>query len=154
MTFTILQPDVYLDPLVAGVVAGPVLRGRPVTLVGEGRRRHSFVAMRDVAAYAAAMVNDPAAENQTIPIGGREAVSWHDVVEMAEHEVGRPIEIQNIALGEQVPGLPDLANSVLTGLEMYDSPIDMGEVGATYGVHATSLQMWAHEMFAVPQQPA
>lgn len=147
MTFTILQPDVYLDLLVANVVARPTLRGRPVVLVGEGRRRHSFVAMQDVAAYAAAMLDDPAAANQTIPIGGPEPVSWRDVVEMAEHEVGRPIEIQNIGLGEPVPGLPDLFNSVMTGLEMYDSPIDMREAGTRYGVSPTSLQMWTHQIF-------
>jgi uncharacterized protein YbjT (DUF2867 family) len=148
MTFTIIQPDVYLDLLVAGVVAGPVLRGLPVTLVGEGRRRHSFVARQDVAAYAVAMLDDPAASNQIVPIGGPEPVSWRDVVEMAEHEIGRPIEIQNIGLGERVPGLPDLANAVMAGLEMYDSPIDMREASARYGVSPTSLQMWAHDTFA------
>jgi uncharacterized protein YbjT (DUF2867 family) len=152
MTFTILQPDVYLDVLVAIAVGEPVRRGRPVTLVGEGRRRHSFVARQDVAAYAVAMLDDPAAANQTIPIGGPEPVSWRDVVEMAEHEVGHPIEIRNIGLGEPVPGLPDLGNSVMTTLELYDSPIDMREVGTRYGVNATSLQTWAHETFAAPQQ--
>jgi uncharacterized protein YbjT (DUF2867 family) len=148
MTFTIIQPDVYLDLLVASVVAGPVLRGLPVTLVGEGRRRHSFVAMQDVAAYAVAMLDDPAASNQSISVGGPEPVSWRDVVQMAEHEVGRPIEIQTIGLGEPVPGLPDLFNSVMTGLEMYDSPLDMREASVRYGVPPTSLQMWAHETFA------
>jgi nucleoside-diphosphate-sugar epimerase len=101
-----------------------------------------------VAAYAAAMLDDPAAANQTIPIGGPEPVSWRDVVEMAEHEVGRPIEIQTIGLGEPLPGLPDFVNSVMTGLEMYDSPLDMREASARYEVPATSVQMWAREAFA------
>jgi NADH dehydrogenase len=116
-------------------------------LVGEGRRRHSFVAMQDVAAYAVAMLENQAAVNETIPIGGPEPVSWRDVVEMAEHEVGRPIEIQNIGLGEPVPGLPNMSNSVLTALEMYDSPIDMREASARYGVPPTSLHTWAHSAF-------
>jgi uncharacterized protein YbjT (DUF2867 family) len=152
MTFTIIQPDVYLDVLVASAIAEPVRRGRPVTLVGEGRRRHSFVATRDVAAYAVAMLDDPAAGNRTIPVGGPEPVSWRDVVAMAEHEVGHPIEIQTIGPGEPVPGLPDLGNAVMKALELYDSPIDMREVRTRYGVQATSLQMWAHETFAAPQQ--
>jgi uncharacterized protein YbjT (DUF2867 family) len=148
MTFTILQPDVYVDLLVASVVAGPVLRGQPVVLVGEGRRRHSFVAMQDVAAYAVAMLDDPAAANQTIPIGGPEPRSLRDVVEMAEHEIGHTIDIQSIGFGEPVPGLPDVGNSVMTALELYDSPIDMREANARYGVQATSLHTWAHETFA------
>jgi hypothetical protein len=74
-----------------------------------------------------------------------------------QRELGRQIEIHNIGIGEQVPGLPDLSNAVLTSLEMYDSPIAMREAGTRYGVHGTSLQTWAHETFAqtaVLERPA
>ena len=35
--------------------------GQPVTLVGEGQRKHSFVAARDVVAFALAAIGNPAA---------------------------------------------------------------------------------------------
>jgi NADH dehydrogenase len=56
---TVLQPDAFMDTWIPPVVAGPALAGQPVTIVGEGRRRHSFVAMRDVAAYAVAALDHP-----------------------------------------------------------------------------------------------
>ena len=50
-----------MDVLLPLMVGYPVRHGRPVTLAGEGCRRHSFVAARDLAAFAVAAVNHPAA---------------------------------------------------------------------------------------------
>lgn len=47
MAWTVLQPNMFLDKLPMAVVGGPALAGQPVTLVGEARRVHSMVAMRD-----------------------------------------------------------------------------------------------------------
>jgi uncharacterized protein YbjT (DUF2867 family) len=57
MAWTALQPDAFMDSWIPMVVGAPALAGQPVTIVGEGRRRHSFVAMRDVAAYAVAALD-------------------------------------------------------------------------------------------------
>jgi hypothetical protein len=51
MTWTVLQPNLYMDTWIPAVV-GPALAGQPVTLVGKGLRQHSMVAARDVASYA------------------------------------------------------------------------------------------------------
>jgi NADH dehydrogenase len=56
MTWTALQPNMFMETSPLAVVGGPALAGRPVTLIGEGLRRHSFVALRDVAAYAVAVL--------------------------------------------------------------------------------------------------
>jgi NADH dehydrogenase len=55
MPYTILASHTLMDVLVPLVVDGPVKLGQPVTLVGHGRRQHSLVAARDVAAFAAAL---------------------------------------------------------------------------------------------------
>jgi len=52
------------------VIAYRLSTGRPVTLIGEGRRRHIFIAARDIAAFAVAAVDHPAAFNRRIAIGG------------------------------------------------------------------------------------
>ena len=59
MGWTVLQPNSYMDTWIPLIVGGPALRGDPITLVGDGRRRHSMVAIRDVAAYAAAALDHP-----------------------------------------------------------------------------------------------
>ncbi|HXF62290.1 MAG TPA: SDR family oxidoreductase, partial [Caldilineaceae bacterium] len=73
--YTILAAATLMDLLLALVVGGPARAGQPVTLVGEGRRRHSFVAARDVAAFAVAAVGHLAALNRRIIVGGPEAIS-------------------------------------------------------------------------------
>jgi uncharacterized protein YbjT (DUF2867 family) len=52
------------------IVGGPASAERPVTVIGAGRRQHSFVAARDLAAFAAAAVRHAAALNRRIVIGG------------------------------------------------------------------------------------
>ena len=139
MTWTSLQPNVYMDLLMMAVVGGPALQGAPVTLVGEGRRRHSFIAMSDVAAYTVAALRSPAAENQTLRLGGPEPLSWRDAVAAFERHLGRPIDVRTVPVGKSVPGMPDFMVQLLTALEMYDSPLDMSELAEMYGVRGTSL---------------
>ncbi len=150
LPFTIIQPDTYMDVLIPMIVGPAVNQGQPVTLVGEGRRRHSFVAMRDVTALHLAALDRPEAIGQAIPIGGAEPVSWRDIVATIELELGRTIPIETIPVGGRLPGLPDLVNGVMTSLEMYDSPIDPHETATNYGVEPTSIQAWARQTFAEP----
>jgi NADH dehydrogenase len=148
MIYTILEPNFFMDFWVATVVGMPVLSGQPVTLVGEGRRRHSLVAARDVVAFATAAVGNPAAANHTIPIGGPEPVSWRDVVATFERVLGRTIPIQFVAPGEPVPGAPPAVLPLLIGLDMYDSPVEMEETARTFGVTLTPLEQFVRGMVA------
>jgi uncharacterized protein YbjT (DUF2867 family) len=80
MEYTILAPTPFMQSWPGMVVGMPALQGQPVTLVGEGRRHHSFISNRDVAAFAVAAVDRPEARDQYLVIGGPEALTWRDVV--------------------------------------------------------------------------
>lgn len=148
MSWTILQPDVFMDRLVPLVVGMPILEDRPVTLVGEGRRRHSFVAMRDVAAYAVAAATRNDAESRTLAVGGHEPVSWRDIVRAFSDELGKDVAVNTVDLGQPIPTLPAFATSLLAALETYDSPLDMTELARTYGVTPTTLAAFVHDLAA------
>ncbi len=148
MPFTITQADVHMDLLIPMVVGVPLSRDEPVRLVGEGRRRHSFVAQHDVAAITVAALDHPSAENQVIAIGGPEPLSWRDIVATVEQELGRPIAIETVPVGERLAGLPDFVTGLMTALEMYDSSLDMSETAAVYGVEPTPVTAWVREAFA------
>jgi uncharacterized protein YbjT (DUF2867 family) len=143
---TILAATTLMDLLLPLVVGGPARAGQPVTLVGEGRRRHSFVAARDVAAFAVAAVGHPAALNRRIIVGGPETVSLRDVAATYERVLGHPVPVQTIAPGEllpnlpPVPGLAEVVSGMLAALETFDSPIDMAETERTFGVRLTPLE--------------
>ncbi len=144
MTWTILQPNMFMDTWLPMAVGGPALAGKPVTLVGEGRRRHSMVAMSDVVSYAVAALNHDAADNARIIIGGPEAISWHDAVAAFERELGRRIPVRTVRPGEEVPGMPEQINMLFQQLETYDSPLDMRATAATFGIAPTTLDDFVH----------
>lgn len=136
--WTILRPDAFMDTWFPGVVGGPAVAGQPVTIVGEGWRRHSFVAMRDVAAYAVAALEYDFAAGEILPLGGPRPLTWLDVVEAFEQELGRPLEIRSVAPGEPVPGLPEFVAGLLAVLDTYDSPLAMDELAKAYGITPTT----------------
>ena len=144
MTWTILQPNLFMDTWLAMAVGGPALAGQPVTLVGEGRRRHSMVAMRDVVSYAVAALGRDESNNQRLVIGGPDAISWRDAVAAFERELGREIPVRTVRLGEPVPGMPEQVNRLFQMLETYDSPLDMAAMAVTYGVTPTELKDFVH----------
>jgi uncharacterized protein YbjT (DUF2867 family) len=80
MIWTVLRPDTFMDVWIPMVV-GARRSASPVTLVRDGSRVHSLVAVDDVAAYAVAATTHSAAENAVLTIGGLNrfagARSWH-----------------------------------------------------------------------------
>lgn len=152
MDYTVIAPTVFIEVWPAMVVGMPALQGQPVTLVGEGRRQHSFMSNRDVAAFAVAAVDNPQARNQYLPLGGPEALSWRDVVATYERVLGRDISVNWVAPGDPVPGLPDPMSALLAAQETYDSAVPMEETAAHYGLELTSLEDFARRQAAM--QPA
>lgn len=138
MSFTILQPNAFMDVWFGMLIEQAVFSGQPVTLVGQARRRHSFVAEQDVAAYAIACIGRPDAQQATLTIGGPEALSLSEVVRIYGDGLGREIEIRRVAPGEPIPGLPLPVWGIAAGLETYDSPVPMEQLSRAYGITPTS----------------
>jgi NADH dehydrogenase len=143
MSWTILAPNIYMDVWAALVVGQPAIAGELVTLVGEGKRQHAMVATQDVASFAIAAVGNPAARNQRLVIGGPDALSWRDAAATYERLLGRPVEIRSVAPGDVVPGLPEMMAGALAGFEMFDSPVAMDDLTATYAITLTPFEAFA-----------
>jgi uncharacterized protein YbjT (DUF2867 family) len=161
LPYTILAPNGIMDVMLPMVVGDPARSGLPVTLVGQGRRRHTFIAARDIAAFAVAAIGHPAALNQRIVLGGPEALCWWDVVATYERLLGRPIPVELIAPGEllpnlpPVPGLTEFVSGLLAALETYDSPIDMTAIAHTFMVQLTPLEdVVRHDITSAPAEAA
>jgi len=148
MAWTVLAPNAFMESWPARVVGAPALAGAPVVIVGEGRRRHTFVAEDDVAAFAVAAVDSPQAINQRVAIGGPEALSWRDVVALYERVVGRPLEVRFVSAGEPVPGLPPAVLPLLASFDTYDSVFDTQQPASLFGITLTSLETIARRQAA------
>ena len=143
MAWTILAPNAFQESWPAMVVGMPAVAGRPVTLVGEGRRRHTFVSEQDVAAFAIVAVTDASAINRHIPIGGPDALSYRDVVAVYERVLGRPLEVRFVEPGSPVPGIPPAVVPLLAAQDTYDTVFDTEAVAREFGVRLTPLEQIA-----------
>ena len=150
---TILMPNLFMEIWFPNIVGGPIQAGRPVTLIGEGKRKHSMISVQDVAAFAAAAVGNESALNRTLVLGGPEAVSWLDVIAAYERHLGRPVEVRFVPMGEPLPGYPDFITGLMTGLETYDSVIDMQPVAQEFGVAQVTMdESIQRQLSPVPSQ--
>jgi NADH dehydrogenase len=140
LPYTIIASNMFMEVLFAMVVGVPVMMGEPVTIVGEGRRKHSSISAGDVAAFILAAIGHPAAINQKLIIGGPEPVSFRDAVAIYERVLGHPIPVRSVAPGEPVPGLPEEMGGLLAALDTFDSPIEMTGMARTFGIQPTPLQ--------------
>lgn len=156
LTYTVVRADAFMDVWLALPGSSIPLRGaelptldrpfwftrlfrratehlieaRGIALIpGSGDTRHAFVALDDVAALTAACVDSPAVANATVEIGGPEALSWDDVVEIysevlergvyAVHTPARVYRLQQQLLGR----LSDAAGNVM-GLNWIMATVD------------------------------
>jgi NADH dehydrogenase len=145
LPYTILAPNGYMEALIPLVVGKPAMLGQPVTIVGEGSSRHSYISMLDVAAFALASIDNPAALNQRLLLGGPEPLSLRDAVAVYEQVLGRPIPVRSISPGEPIPGLAEIVPQLLAGLETFDSPIEMSGTARTFGIQLTPLEEIARQ---------
>jgi NADH dehydrogenase len=143
MVHTVLQANVFMDVWFPMLIEQPIRSARPITLVGESRRRHSFVTEQDVAAFAIAAVRNPAARNTTIAVGGPEPLTFRDVVRAYEEAAGRTYQVRSVAPGDPIPGLPDVVSGIAASLEAFDSMIPMAETARQYGVVLTNVRAFA-----------
>jgi NADH dehydrogenase len=143
LTYTILQADAFMDVWLGMLIGAPLAAGQPVTLVGDSRRRHSFVAEPDVAQFVVAVTRHPEARNTTIPIGGPEAITLREAVQAFEEASGRPIQIRSVPPGAPIPGLPEQVWPLAAWLESFDSPVPMEETCRRFGVTTTSVRDFA-----------
>jgi uncharacterized protein YbjT (DUF2867 family) len=148
--YTILSPNYFIESWVGMVVGIPLQTGKPITLVGNGQRLHSLISMKDVTAFTVAVVNNQAAINQKLYLGGPEPVCWRGIVEAFGKVLGNELHVQYVSLGTPIPGLPEMVPAVLAGMETYDSPIPMEQTALKYGVEMTPLSSTIRSMLHLP----
>lgn len=141
MSWTIIAPHIFMDVWFPMIIGSAVAAGKPVALVGGGKRRHSFVAAEDVAAFAAASVGNPAAINQRLLLGGPAGLSWSDVVDKTAAILGAPVATVTIPPGAPIPTLPPPVDQAIgnlaASLEQQDVVFDTSGLARTFGVTLT-----------------
>ena len=148
LTYTILQPSCFME-----VWLGPALgfdfANAKAQIYGSGQNKLSWISSRDVAKFAAESLDNPAARNAVIELGGPESLSPLEVVRIFERVQGREFEIQHVpdeALLEQKKTATDPLQESFAALMLYYSAgnvIDMRETLQKFPVQLTSVKDYA-----------
>ena len=94
LNYTILQPGFFMDIWLSPVV-GFDFPNHKATIYGEGKNKISWIAVKDVAAFAIAALDNPDAKNNIIELGGPQAFSPLEIVRIFEQQ-GHPFEIVQV----------------------------------------------------------
>ena len=93
LNYTILQPTYFMEVWLSPILGFDHPNAK-ATIYGEGTNKISWIAINDVASFAVASLDNPAATNRIIELGGPEALSPLEVVNVFEVAKGKKFELQ------------------------------------------------------------
>jgi uncharacterized protein YbjT (DUF2867 family) len=95
MRWTILQPTVFMEIWLGNALGWDHSAGRAM-IFGDGNGKLNWVAVRDVAELAVMSLADQRLENQTVPVGGPDALTPNEVLRIFEQTSGRQYSARRI----------------------------------------------------------
>ncbi|HKC36196.1 MAG TPA: SDR family oxidoreductase [Chitinophagaceae bacterium] len=149
LNYTILQPTYFMEVWLSPVLGFDYPNAK-ASIFGEGKNKVSWIAIKDVASFAVDSLDNPAAKNRIIELGGPEALSPLEVVNIFEIAKGRKFELQFVpeeALKAQRDGAQDPLSesfSTLTLGVVNGSEIDMTSILNDFQIRLTSVIDYAN----------
>jgi NADH dehydrogenase len=132
MNYTILRASNFMEVWLSPALGFNYAQGT-VRLYGDGNNPISWVSYRDVARIAAAAIDQPAARNAVVDIGGPQALSPRQVVGIFEAAGVGPITMEEIGeadLESQLAAATDPLQQTFAGLMLQSAKGDAVDVTA------------------------
>ena len=150
LEYVILQPSLFME-IWFGPAVGWDLKAGKAQIFGKGDAPISWISCQDVAAYAVAVVDEPRAKNQVIPLGGPEAISPRAAHRLLETTLGKTLKVTTLPsfmpkFGSAVLKLfnPKLASLMALGTEtLSGDAIDLTLARSIAPLQQTPLADWA-----------
>lgn len=133
MTYTILQASFFIEVWLSPAL-GFNYHDHTAQIPGDGSELISYISYKDVAAFAAASVYNPVAENKVLEIGGPEAISPAQVIKEFEKISNHPFAVNYIpvvALKQQTEEATDPLQKVFAGVMIFYANGDAIEMEPT-----------------------
>lgn len=153
LTYTILRPSYFMEVWL-GPVVGFDYPNAKVTIYGKGENPISWMSLHDVAQFAVASLENPAARNVTLELGGPEALSPLQVVKIFEEIGGKSFELTHVpveALEDQQKGATDPMQQSFAGLMRCYAQGDAIAMQATlkmFPMQLTSVKAYAQRVLS------
>lgn len=158
LNYTILQPTCFMEVWLSPVLGFDYPNAK-ATIYGEGNKKVSWIAIKDVASFAVTALDNPAAANRIIELGGPEALSPLEVVNIFETTQGTKFALQFVpkeALRAQKDAAQDpLSESFATLMlgVVNGSEINMRNTLSDFPIQLTSVNDYAKaETTLIPEE--
>jgi uncharacterized protein YbjT (DUF2867 family) len=153
LVYTILRPSYFMELWLSPMVGFDAANAK-ATVYGTGDQPISWISFKDVAKFAVESIDNPAARNTVLELGGPEALSPHQVVKAFEAVAGKTFEVTHVppeALQAQYDGAPDPFNKSFIGLMLSYTDgdlINMAAVQKAFGVKQITLKEFIASVMA------
>jgi uncharacterized protein YbjT (DUF2867 family) len=148
LTYTILQPTNFMEIWLSPALGFDAANAR-ARIYGSGENKISWISYKDVAKFAVTSLDNPEARNAVIKLGGPEALSPLEVVQIFEKIKGQKFDLQFVpeeALREQNESAIDPLQQSFAALMIscsQGSIIDMQQTLQKFPVEITSVRDFA-----------
>jgi NADH dehydrogenase len=148
LSYTILRPSAFME-FWAALVGQPIVEKGRTTIFGRGINPVNFVSVTDVAQFALIALDNPAARNQVIEIGGPENLSLVQVAKIFERVTDRtakkshvPLPLMRVMTVLMRAFSPTLSRQIAAGVYMdtEDHALDMTETLKRFPVSLRRLE--------------
>lgn len=153
LAYTILRPSYFMEAWLSVVVGFDAMNAK-ATIYGNGHNPISWISLADVAQFAIASLNNPAAKNVILDLGGPQALGPLEVIKLFEQVKGRSFEVQFIpeeALQAQQAAASDpMQQSFSALMRSYAAgdSIDMSVTYSTFALRPTRLEEYVRRTLA------
>jgi uncharacterized protein YbjT (DUF2867 family) len=147
MTYTIVQPSMFMETWIARLVETPLSMGVHIQLIGQGDHAHNFISEADVAAFMIKMFENPLALNETVVIGGPASHTWTEIVQEMGLHMGVELPMTYLPLGSSISYVPPDVSAIANGQETYEDFLDMSKTAPAYGIKLTTLREYIAHTF-------
>ncbi len=151
LNYTILRPSYFMEFWLSPAV-GFDAEDAKVQIYGSGENPISWISYKDVGHFAIECINNPLADKATLKIGGPEALSQLQSVQIFEQLHGKPFELKHIpeeALEAQLQEASDPAQKSFSGLMLgyaRGDKLKMQEILQDFPIKLKHVREYAEEM--------
>jgi NADH dehydrogenase len=133
LAYTILRPSYFLEAWLSPAFGFDAAQAK-ATIYGTGENKLSWISLGDVAAFAVESLTNPAARNAVLELGGPNALSPLEVVQVFEEIGGKKFDVQHVpeeALAAQQANATDSLQRAFAALMLAYAKGDVIPMDAT-----------------------
>ena len=148
LPYTVLQPSYFMEVWLSPALGFDFANAK-AQIYGAGHNPLSWISFADVAQFAIASLNNPAAQNAILEVGGPEALSPLEVVQIFEEVKGQKFAVAHVpeeALQAQKAAATDALQETFAALMLQyaiGDAIDMEATLKTFPVQLSSVRDYA-----------